>query len=119
MINRNVTVAALAAAAVLLGAASTAEAGFHVSMSSSAGPIVTTDNPNSGDPTLVTGQLTPEGAVANWDVGALCVTNVLDPLGTCASTRAIPTAMRRIAASEGDSLCAHPRGGFDLHPGRR
>jgi Ca2+-binding RTX toxin-like protein len=81
MMPRNLTVAALVAATVLLGAASAARAGFHVSMSSSSGLVVTTDDPNSSDPTIVTGQLTPEGSVANWDVGALCLTNVLDPLG--------------------------------------
>ena len=81
MIRFSPIVAVLAAAALMLGGASAAQAGFHVSMSSSQGLAVTTDNPNSGDPTLVTGQLTPEGSVANWDVGALCVTNVLDPLG--------------------------------------
>ena len=82
MIRFNLTVAAVVAAALMLGAASAAEAGFHVSMSSSQGLVVTTDNPNSSDPTIVTGQLTPEGAVANWDVGALCLTSVLDPLGS-------------------------------------
>ena len=45
MIRFNLIVAALAAAAVMLGAASAAEAGLHVSMSSSQGLVVTTDNP--------------------------------------------------------------------------
>ncbi len=81
MTRRVLIVAALAAVVLLVGAVSAAQAGLHVSMSSSSGLVVTTDNPNSDGPTIVTGQLTPEGNVANWDVGALCLTSVIDPLG--------------------------------------
>jgi hypothetical protein len=64
----------------LLVAAPPALARFQVTTSTGTGLGVTQSDPNRNDSLFITGLLTPENVVANWDVDGLCVRGfVLDP----------------------------------------
>jgi Ca2+-binding RTX toxin-like protein len=78
---------ALAAAAITaLAAAPAAQAGIHVSMTST-GLNVTTDQSNATEVLQITGLANPEGSIGNWNVDPLCVTNIFDPGGAgCSDT---------------------------------
>ena len=76
----------LAAALAALAAAPAAQAGLHVSMTST-GLNVTTDQSNASEVLQITGLPNPEGSIGNWNVDPLCVTNIFDPGGAgCSDT---------------------------------
>src|SRR3954454_13295444 len=75
----------LVAALTALAAAPAAHAGLQVSMSGS-GLSVTTNAPNDVDVIQITGRLTPENAIGNWDVNPLCLTADLFGGAGCVDT---------------------------------
>jgi hypothetical protein len=76
------TLVATAIAVAALAATPTAHAGFQVSMSTS-GLNVATDQPDKSDVLQITGRLSPENTISNWDVDPLCLIGfIIDPFAT-------------------------------------
>ena len=107
----------LAAALAALAAAPAAQAGLHVSMTST-GLNVTTDQSNATEVLQITGLANPEGSIGNWSVDPLCVMNIFDPTGAGCTETSDRRLLGAVGLQAGRALRADRARHPCRHPGR-